>query len=56
MSYKDHAQRKRDLVLALGLLDLTERDHRLLEWLAGWGQDTTNALADLFARLKRPGT
>ena len=55
MTYKDRDERRRDLVLALGHFDLSELDRRLLEWLSSWDQETTNALADLFGRLIRPG-
>jgi hypothetical protein len=54
-AYRGQEERRLDMVMALGLFDLTERDRRLLAWLSGWDQDTTDALADLFARLACPG-
>jgi hypothetical protein len=50
---KDAAQRRLDMVMALGLFDLTDRDQQLLDWLADWDQDTTDAVADLLRRARR---
>lgn len=51
-------QHRRQLIMALGLFDLTDRDRQLIDWLATWDQSTTDALTSLFARLvgPRPGT
>ena len=51
--YKDRTIRERELIMALGLFDLTERDRKFLAWLSEWPQETTDAAVDLFARLIR---
>lgn len=51
--FKDAAQRERDMILSLGLFDLTERDRQLLQWLSTWPQETADAVADLLARARR---
>jgi len=53
-THKDPAQRRVEMIMALGLFDLTDRDRQLIEWLSTWPQETTDAVADLFARLVRP--
>lgn len=53
-TFKDQHQRRTDMILALGLFDLTAEDRGLLDWLASWDQTTTDRVADLFARLRRP--
>lgn len=55
MTYKDRDQRRTEIIMALGLFDLTERDRRLIDWLSSWDQDTTDAVADLLARAASPG-
>lgn len=50
-TFKDRDQRKADMILAMGLFDLTDRDRRFLEWLAEADQETTDAATDLFHRL-----
>jgi hypothetical protein len=47
--------RRLQLIMALGLFDLTDRDRQLIDWLSTWDQSTVDALADLLARLIRPG-
>lgn len=54
MIAEDAERRERDMILALGLFDLTERDRQLLRWLSTWPQETTSAVADLLARASRP--
>jgi hypothetical protein len=41
------------MVLALGLVDLTDRERGFLAWLAGWDQPTVETAAGLFAKLTR---
>lgn len=53
-TFKDQHRRRTDMILALGLFELTAEDRKLLDWLAGWDQTTTDRAADLFARLTRP--
>lgn len=53
MTYKHIEERRLEMVMALGLFDLTEADNQLLDWLAGWDQDTTDKVASLFNRLTR---
>ena len=55
MTHKSQDQRRTDIIMALGLVDLTERDRRLIEWLSSWDQDTTDAVTDLLARVASPG-
>jgi len=43
-----------DLILAIGLVDLDERERRFLEWLAGWDQPTVEAAVSLIGKLTRP--
>lgn len=50
VAYKDTAARELDLRNAVSGTVLTDRDERLLAWLARWDQETTDALADLIAR------
>ncbi len=42
-----------DLVLSLGLVDLTDRERAFLAWLAEWDQPTVETAAGLFAKLTR---
>lgn len=51
-TYKPAAGRRIDLRNAVSGVALTERDERLLDWLSGWDQDTTDALADLIGRAR----
>lgn len=51
---EDAEAREREMVLALGLFDLTERDRQLLRWLSTWPRETTDAVSDLLARASRP--
>ena len=53
--FEDLEARRSKMILALGLFDLTERDRKLIDWLATWPQETTDEVADLFARLTRQG-
>ena len=54
MTYRDTARRRQDVKDAVSGVAMTERDERLLDWLAAtWDQDTTTALADLIARSRR---
>lgn len=53
MTYQTEDERRTKMIMALGLFDLTDRDRRLLDWLAKWDQDTTDAVADLLARSRR---
>ena len=55
MTYRDTARRRQDVKDAVSGVAMTERDERLLDWLAAtWDQDTTTALADLIARSRPP--
>lgn len=49
-TYRTQARRRQDLKDAVSGVALTDRDNRLLDWLAQWDQNTTTALADLVVR------
>jgi hypothetical protein len=41
-----------DLKIALGDLELSEREERYLRWLAGWDWETRDVFVELFKRLR----
>jgi hypothetical protein len=50
--YKPERVRRAELLDALAEVDLTERDRKIIDWLAGWDQDTTDVIADLIRRAR----
>ena len=52
LTYRTEDRRRLDLANAVSGVALTDYDQRLLDWLAGWDQDTTTALADLITRAR----
>lgn len=50
--YQPEELRRLDLRNAVSGVEVTPRDERLLDWLGGWDQDTTGALADLIVRAR----
>ena len=52
LTYRPEDHRRLDLANAVSGVDLTDRDLSLLDWLAGWDQETTSALVDLITRAR----
>lgn len=53
MTYRDAATLRADLRTATRDLDLTEREARALDWLAGWDQGTVDAVLGIIAKARR---
>lgn len=53
-TYRDQETLRRQMILSLGLVDLTEDDRRFLEWLSGWGPETADRFIELIRKVTRP--
>ena len=49
-TFKPQPQRRAELAAALHGVALDDRDERMLDWMCGWDQATTDWLADLLGK------